>query len=105
MLENSTKSDDDLCKIAVAPAKVAPYAGAWIETLCVISVPYPSIQSLPTRERGLKQHITGALAAGLVAPYAGAWIETLILPEKPRVQGVAPYAGAWIETVISSSSV
>ena len=27
MLENSTKSDDDLCKIAVAP-----YAGAWIET-------------------------------------------------------------------------
>ena len=27
MLKNKTKSDDDLCKIAVAP-----FVGAWIET-------------------------------------------------------------------------
>ena len=50
MLENSTKSDDDLCKIAVAP-----YAGAWIETQLQASVPRQSAN---------------------VAPYAGAWIET-----------------------------
>ena len=78
--------------------KVAPYAGAWIET------------SLPI--------IT--LSNSGVAPYAGAWIETsrcLRLPQGPwshpmRVRGlklgtdrffagpvhVAPYAGAWIET-------
>ena len=49
MLENSTKSDDDLCKIAVAP-----YAGAWIETL----------GQTPIRRNTA------------VAPYAGAWIET-----------------------------
>ena len=49
MLENSTKSDDDLCKIAVAP-----YAGAWIETVKAI---------LSAQDKG-------------VAPYAGAWIET-----------------------------
>ena len=51
MLENSTKSDDDLCKIAVAP-----YAGAWIETVKAI---------LSAQDKG-------------VAPYAGAWIETVI---------------------------
>ena len=70
MLENSTKSDDDLCKIAVAPyagawieteaeeawelpEEVAPYAGAWIETGS--GTPERSgTKSLPTRERGLK---------------------------------------------------
>ena len=55
MLENSTKSDDDLCKIAVAP-----YAGAWIETA----------------RRVCKAALPG------VAPYAGAWIETM--PGMPR---------------------
>ena len=49
MLENSTKSDDDLCKIAVAP-----YAGAWIETIML-------------KHAKIKME---------VAPYAGAWIET-----------------------------
>ena len=58
--------------------KVAPYVGAWIETVnrCSSLVSYP------------------------VAPYVGAWIETQqsfisILPEI-----VAPYVGAWIETEI-----
>ena len=35
-------------------SKVAPYVGAWIETL----------------------HLRGGLSAPLVAPYVGAWIET-----------------------------
>ena len=37
---------------------VAPYAGAWIETLIAFGVPVTD-ESLPTRERGLKlMHLT-----------------------------------------------
>ena len=58
-------------------AWVAPYAGAWIETL----TPYL------TR------------AAAFVAPYAGAWIETQQNINPCINRNVAPYAGAWIETI------
>ena len=56
---------------------VAPFAGAWIETLV---------------KWCLKHDLD-------VAPFAGAWIET----EKQknidvRLDKVAPFAGAWIET-------
>ena len=58
---------------------VAPFTGAWIET----------VRSL------LKVHSSG------VAPFTGAWIET----ENPfshnsRIR-VAPFTGAWIETALS----
>ena len=79
--------------------RVAPLAGAWIETL-------------RSRSR---------ITFGLVAPLAGAWIETVrplwiklwaVLSHPSRVRGlkpdsplfselvleVAPLAGAWIET-------
>ena len=49
MLKNKTKSDDDLCKIAVAP-----FVGAWIET---------SLYQVEDRQE-------------VVAPFVGAWIET-----------------------------
>ena len=49
MLKNKTKSDDDLCKIAVAP-----FVGAWIET---------DLNSLNVLKTD-------------VAPFVGAWIET-----------------------------
>ena len=55
---------------------VAPYAGAWIETM-----------------RGLP-----SIHDKTVAPYAGAWIETLEIEYHFENQKVAPYAGAWIET-------
>ena len=56
--------------------KVAPYAGAWIET-SEASDGMPRSQSLPTRERGLKQQELQKQSLWLeVAPYAGAWIET-----------------------------
>jgi len=55
---------------------VAPYAGAWIETIAPIVRPRIS----------------------QVAPYAGAWIETIAPIVRPRISQVAPYAGAWIET-------
>ena len=50
MLKNKTRSDDDLCKIAVAP-----FVGAWIETLTLLSY-----EEEPP-----------------VAPFVGAWIETI----------------------------
>ena len=58
-------------------SKVAPRAGAWIETA-----------------------ILSARSVGLfVAPRAGAWIETRHLPYAQSCFSVAPRAGAWIETV------
>ena len=51
MLKNKTKSDDDLCKIAVAP-----FVGAWIET-----IPEPDMWQYTS-----------------VTPFVGAWIETMV---------------------------
>ena len=87
-------------------AKVAPFAGAWIETLS-------------RRCMGCKSS---------VAPFAGAWIETCVMtmleswsPASPPSRGrglkqscagrqsgiavVAPFAGAWIETALLSCSI
>ena len=57
--------------------QVAPYVGAWIETMHVYT-------ELPTRR---------------VAPYVGAWIETCNAQADTRQGSVAPYVGAWIETL------
>ena len=81
-----------------ASSGVAPYAGAWIETLCGtrritrwVSPPTRGRgskpqrvrkgaydrRSPPTRGRGSKHFLrTCHRSASLVAPYAGAWIET-----------------------------
>src|SRR5690625_1948437 len=56
--------------------RVAPHAGAWIETRL---------------GRG-----RGSLSA--VAPHAGAWIETVRYRNSHLGPRVAPHAGAWIET-------
>ena len=58
-------------------AKVAPHAGAWIETLNG----QPMITMKPK-----------------VAPHAGAWIETRLWKAHYGHMLVAPHAGAWIET-------
>ena len=55
---------------------VAPYVGAWIETIKV------RFKSLPKT----------------VAPYVGAWIETPLAFRVICNRAVAPYVGAWIET-------
>ena len=56
------------------------------------------MQSLPSRERGLKLVIIAlTLPLKAVAPFAGAWIE---INPSLSIQGdgtVAPFAGAWIE--------
>ncbi len=57
--------------------KVAPFTGAWIETM---SLHCPSrIQT--------------------VAPFTGAWIETKISAGHLDNIAVAPFTGAWIETL------
>ena len=56
-------------------------------------------KSLPSRERGLKQHsIYFACRLVPVAPFAGAWIETNHRKVIVVQNFVAPFAGAWIET-------
>jgi hypothetical protein len=103
-------------------ARVAPHAGAWIETGSGPPLPWwPA--SPPTRGRGLKRamRMLNAIEAGSpptrgrglkprsgaalrrrrrVAPHAGAWIETTPATTPRMDMRVAPHAGAWIETVL-----
>ena len=78
--------------------KVAPHAGAWIETTWN-GLRNSQRKSHPMRVRGLKP-VTGpnTSLAYTVAPHAGAWIETKQLYSKIERGEVAPHAGAWIET-------
>jgi len=58
---------------------VAPYAGAWIESMDWFLDNCDSAASLPTRERGLKGPWEISVPMKLrVAPYAGAWIERIV---------------------------
>ena len=77
--------------------RVAPYAGAWIETSWQ-KIDFSVLGSPPTRGRGLKPADASAgHSAGLSPPTRGRGL-------KPSGGGggtddqVAPYAGAWIET-------
>ena len=62
---------------------VAPFAGAWIETF-IQSAPFVgAASSLPSRERGLKLRIIQICFCDFdVAPFAGAWIETYAKTEE-----------------------
>ncbi len=62
--------------------KVAPHAGAWIET----------DNKFPVR------------IEIVVAPHAGAWIETSSRTRRSSANFVAPHAGAWIETLQAALS-
>ena len=81
--------------------KVAPHAGAWIETGHLAFCQQGKAGSHPTRVRGLKQSVGfDGIFERLVAPHAGAWIETVLLASSFLFVDVAPHAGAWIETVV-----
>ena len=90
--------ETDLYSDVLSDYFVAPYVGAWIETLIRI-IRSIRIKSHPTWVRGLKQedkpyhHIVKR-----VAPYVGAWIETFDDYFIFTSLEVAPYVGAWIET-------
>jgi len=62
--------------LVVVPHRVAPLAGAWIET----------------------GQVQRDWTPGSVAPLAGAWIETSDTTAGRSAPRVAPLAGAWIET-------
>src|SRR5947207_670079 len=81
------------------PMRVAPRAGAWIETWRGAARFIPNRPSPPARGRGLK-HTSARLegTARQAAPRAGAWIETVSIAGDALLRGVAPRAGAWIET-------
>ena len=58
------------------PTRVAPYVGAWIETLSFAAMEI-AIKSHPMWVRGLKLMVLNLYLQSLVvAPYVGAWIET-----------------------------
>ena len=63
-------------QISIPLVIVAPFVGAWIETL-----------NLPVQ-----------FSFNFVAPFVGAWIETERRAEMERITTVAPFVGAWIET-------
>ena len=59
-------------------ASVAPFTGAWIETnlACGADLDYASH---PSRVRGLKRNRQCTKSTGTgVAPFTGAWIETMV---------------------------
>ena len=56
---------------------VAPFTGAWIETLSSDHALASGIESRPSRARGLKPSAAIGLGRSVrVAPFTGAWIET-----------------------------
>ena len=82
------------------PSRVAPLAGAWIETVVRVPEALPHM-SRPSRARGLKQFDDCDWPEKRqVAPLAGAWIETNCSPIFVNRADVAPLAGAWIETPV-----
>ncbi len=108
--------------------KVAPFAGAWIETDYSRYILHPRRKSLPSRERGLKPlwaELTARPRKSLPSRERGLKLFTKSCQEicpsslpsrerglklfmKPplyRVYNVAPFAGAWIETTSTTLSV
>ena len=57
--------------------KVAPYVGAWIETVVEVGS-VSRLTSHPMWVRGLKRGSIGKVTFRMVAPYVGAWIETIV---------------------------
>src|SRR5258707_1782 len=101
-------------------AIVAPFTGAWIETLA-LGAELHAVVSLPSRERGSKPDPERKRRKlWTVAPFTGAWIETItaawhsVSSAGRSLHGsvdrnitttvgltydnVAPFTGAWIET-------
>ena len=78
--------------------RVAPHAGAWIETTPIARRKF-AIYCRPSR-RGVDRNdrYCNGTTPAMVAPHAGAWIETRTSCLSPVTRRVAPHAGAWIET-------
>ena len=69
--------ETELYERVTAAGKVAPHAGAWIETGSRRMKARAAAASHPTRVRGLKPvFLANIYGTRHVAPHAGAWIET-----------------------------
>ena len=79
---------------------VAPFTGAWIETVDSVDTCYRAVVAPFTgawiETDFLPAHI---IQPGFVAPFTGAWIETRLKGCTRRRITVAPFTGAWIETL------
>ena len=80
--------------------KVAPHAGAWIETAFRMIVVQRLVVAPHAGAWIETLHYGVEWQQGDVAPHAGAWIETALIQGGFPVKYVAPHAGAWIETVL-----
>ena len=77
---------------------VAPFKGAWIEIARAVQGNKAAIESLPSRERGLKSSLPdGDYRTAVVASFKGAWIEMTGWKLNHTQESVAPFKGAWIE--------
>ena len=82
------------------PLSVAPFAGAWIETALPDRNLWTCSKSLPSRERGLKPIICYDYCSVFMSlPSRERGLKPLILRTFRTSPGVAPFAGAWIETL------
>ena len=81
--------------------EVAPFTGAWIET---IKIPFFCVEIISRTLHvcvDLNKMPSTPIWRSFVAPFTGAWIETsgIISPRTRR--NVAPFTGAWIETKLN----
>ena len=77
---------------------VAPYVGAWIETI-PSPTNFANSMSHPMWVRGLKQKmLTFMVKLPLSHPMWVRGLKPSCLVEHVATLGVAPYVGAWIET-------
>ena len=83
----------------IEEGEVAPFTGAWIETAQHLLVMGAEMLSRPSRARGLKPVPNSPRChPSHVAPFTGAWIETSRRSMLSCKSKVAPFAGAWIDT-------
>ena len=76
----------------------APFTGAWIETRQTLG-PQSAFYSLPSRERGLKPIIGGAVAGTVGSlPSRERGLKRIDIDQVIDISLFAPFTGAWIET-------
>ena len=89
----------------LACGRVAPYAGAWIETLSSSSARTAARSSRLTQARGLKHSLAGNCGAHSRSRLTQArGLKRVCHGQRHPTAGVAPYAGAWIETTPGRTS-
>ena len=84
--------------------EVAPFAGAWIETLPCSGIRQMDCRSPPSRGRGSKQNLKRGRLKNVESPPSRGRGSKRRNRRHHRSPYVAPFAGAWIETLISDAA-